>query len=57
MNTFIHQSGRVTDRERCGNVVTYCFGGNPKYLYPKKPEVELIVTIAPTENIFNVKYL
>jgi len=26
-------------------------GGNPKYFYPTKPEVELILTIAPTENI------
>jgi len=32
------------------------FGGNPKYSI-RQTEVELILTIAPMENIFNAKYL
>ena len=32
------------------------FGRNPNFL-SATPEVELMLTIAPMENIFNVKYL
>ena len=33
------------------------FGRNPKYFYPPNRTWNYIVTIAPMENIFNVKYL
>jgi len=38
-------------------VVIYCFWRKSEIFLSAKPEVELILTIAPIENIFNVKYL
>ena len=38
-------------------MVTYCFWWKSEIFLSAKPEVELIHTIAPMENIFNVKYL
>ena len=54
-STYLHQTyhqGRVP-----GDVVTYCFWWKSEIFLSAKPEVELILTIAPMENIFNVKYL
>jgi len=51
MHQRCHQ-GRVP-----GDVVTCCFWWKSEIFLSTKPEVELIVNIAPMENIFNVKYL
>jgi len=51
----VHQTchqGRVP-----GVVVTDCFWWKIETFLSAKPEMELILTIAPMENIFNVKYL
>jgi len=40
-----------------GDVVTYCVWWKSEIFLSSKPEVELILTIAPMENMFNVKYL
>jgi len=47
-----YHQGRVT-----GAVVTYCFWWKSEIFLSAKPEVELILTIAPMENIFTAKYL
>ena len=53
-STDLHQlhHGRVP-----GDAVTYCFWWKSEIFLSAKPEMELILTVAPTENIFNVKYL
>ena len=38
-------------------VITYCFWWKSERRMSAKPEVELIFTIAPLKNSFNVKYL
>jgi len=38
-------------------MVTYCFWWKSDIFLSAKPELELILTIAPMEKIFNVKYL
>ena len=53
----------IRDSQTChqgrvpGDVVTYCFWWKSEICISAKPEVELILTIAPVEDIFNVKYL
>ena len=55
---FHRSSPNVPRRHRVpGDVVTYCFWWKSEIFLSAKPEVELILTTAPIENIFNVKYL
>ena len=51
----IHQT--CHQRRVPGGLVTYCFWWKSEIFLSAKPEVELILTIAPTENMFTVKYL
>ena len=54
-STDLHQTchqGRVP-----GDVVTYCFRWKSERRMSAKPEGELIFTIAPMKNSFNVIYL
>jgi len=47
----------ATKVETPEDVITYCFLWKSERRMSAKPEVELIFTIAPMKNSFNIKYL
>ena len=64
MSLTLYRSQSSTDLHRTchqhrvpGGVVTYCLWWKSEIFLSTKAEVELILTIAPMENILHVKYL